>query len=61
MQYTKETQTEQKPQVAGTFMKRLGSTNYRVSVHFSQTSRETMSDKIMRLIRNDTDGKEAGR
>ncbi len=61
MQYTKETQTEQKPQAAGTFMKRLGSTNYRVSVHFSQTSRETMSDKIMRLIRNDTDGKEAGK
>jgi hypothetical protein len=30
--------------------KRIGSTTYKVSVHFSRTSKETASDKIMRLI-----------
>jgi len=34
--------------------KRIGSTTYRVTVHFSQTSRETLDDKIIRLIRNET-------
>ena len=29
---------------------RVGSTTYVVSVRFSQTSRETMQDKILRLI-----------
>ena len=32
------------------FTKRLGSTTYQVSVHFSSTSKETMNDKIIRLI-----------
>ena len=32
--------------------KRIGSTTYEVAVHFSQTSKETLDDKIMRLIRN---------
>lgn len=35
------------------FTKRIGSTNYLVSVHFSKTSRETMDDKIMRLVKNE--------
>ena len=49
------------PHESGEFTKRIGSTNYRVSVHFSQTSRETMDDKIIRLIRNETaDRKAAG-
>jgi len=30
--------------------KRIGSTTYKVSVHFSRTSRETMGDKIIRMI-----------
>jgi hypothetical protein len=30
--------------------KRIGSTLYEVSVRFSQTSRETMQDKLLRLI-----------
>lgn len=34
-------------------LKRIGSTNYRVRVHFSSTSRETMNDKILRLVRNE--------
>jgi hypothetical protein len=59
MQAITETKTERQPREAGTFTKRLGSTNYRVSVHFSKTSRETMNEKIMRLIKNDASGKAA--
>jgi len=29
---------------------RIGSTTYEVSVHFSKTSKETMQDKLLRLI-----------
>ena len=46
----KEEQPQSKPRV---FTKRIGSTTYRVSVHFSKTSRETMNDKILRLIKNE--------
>ena len=34
-------------------IKRIGSKTYKVSVHFSRTSRETMSDKLVRLIERD--------
>ncbi|MDR3050928.1 MAG: transposon-encoded TnpW family protein [Oscillospiraceae bacterium] len=34
------------------FLKRIGKTIYKVNVHFSTTSKETMSDKIIRLLRN---------
>jgi hypothetical protein len=53
MQAITEPKTEQQPREGGTFTKRIGSTNYRVSVHFSKTSRETMHDKILRLIKNE--------
>ena len=33
--------------------KRIGSTNYKVRVHFSETSKETINDKIVRLIQNE--------
>ncbi len=33
--------------------KRIGATTYKVSVHFSSTSKETMGDKILHLIEND--------
>jgi hypothetical protein len=36
-----------------TFTKRIGSTTYTVAVHFSKTSKETMGDKILRMIKND--------
>jgi len=39
---------------SGRFSKRVGSTVYRVNVHFSQTSKETANDKIIRLIRNES-------
>jgi hypothetical protein len=34
-------------------VKRIGKTTYRVSIHFSETSKETMTDKIIRLLRNE--------
>jgi len=45
--------------MAGTFKRRIGNTVYRVNVHYSRTSKETMSDKISRLIKNDVSGKAA--
>lgn len=33
--------------------KKIGRTTYKVTVHFSQTSTETIADKIKRLIQND--------
>ena len=51
---------EQPQNESGLFTKRIGSTNYRVSVHFSKTSRETMNDKILRIIKNDANTKAAG-
>lgn len=36
---------------AGTFTKRVGSTVYRVNVYFSNEAKETVQDKITRLIR----------
>jgi len=35
------------------FTQRIGNTVYRVGVHFSGTSKETLSDKITRLVKND--------
>jgi hypothetical protein len=41
--------------------RRIGNTTYNVTVHFSQTSRETMNDKILRPIKNEaSSGKAAG-
>jgi len=34
-------------------VKRIGKTTYHVKVHFNPNARETMSDKIMRLLRNE--------
>jgi len=61
MQAITEIKTEQQPREAGTFTKRLGSTNYRVSVHFNPNSKETVNDKIIRMIKNETAGKAAGK
>jgi len=33
-----------------TLLKRIGSTTYQVSIRFSETSKETMEDKLLRLI-----------
>ena len=34
-------------------VKKIGKTTYLVRVHFSQTSRETLEDKIKRMLRDD--------
>ena len=34
-------------------VKRIGKTTYRVKVHFNTNSRETMTDKIIRMLRNE--------
>jgi len=44
---------------AGTFTRRIGNTVYRVGVHYSSTSKETISDKITRLVKNDISEKAA--
>ena len=49
---TNVTPPENEPQVPKIIQK-LGNTTYEVHVHFSKTSKETMTDKIMRLIRNE--------
>ena len=38
-------------QDAPALVKKIGKTTYRVRVHFSTTSTETMSDKIKRLLK----------
>ena len=45
---TTATKTEQ-----ADFVKRIGKTTYKVNVHFSTTSKETVSDKIIRMLRNE--------
>ncbi len=47
------TAKKEHPRESKAFTKRIGSTTYRVSVHFSKTSRETVNDKILRLIKNE--------
>ena len=41
------------PEKPQSFMKRIGSNYYVVSVHFSDTNKENINDKIQRLIRNE--------
>jgi len=51
---------QSQPITARTITRRIGQTNYKVNVHFSKTSRETMYDKTLRLIKNEANGKAAG-
>ena len=34
-------------------VKRIGNTTFDIYVHFSETSKETFTDKVLRLIQND--------
>ena len=36
-----------------TIYRRIGSTTYKLRVHFSDTARETMNDKILHLIQHE--------
>ena len=38
-----------------TILKRIGSTTYTVAIHFSNTSRETINDKVTRIIRREVE------
>ena len=51
-QNNKATQTP-KTNPAGSFSMRMGSTTYIIGVHFSKTSRDTLEDKMKRLMRDD--------
>ena len=55
------TAVKEPPRESGAFTKRIGSTNYRVNVHFNPNSRETVNDKIIRMIKNETSGKAGGK
>jgi hypothetical protein len=50
MQKQKSGKADNKPM---RLTKRIGQTTYMVNVHFSDTSKETMSDKIVRLIQSE--------
>mgnify|MGYP002328443056 FL=1 len=38
---------------AGTFNMRMGNTTYVIGVHFSKESKDTLEDKMKRLMRDD--------
>lgn len=40
-------------QNAPVLVRKIGKTTYMVGIHFSNTSKETMDDKVLRLIKND--------
>ena len=44
-----------KPQEQYYFKKRLGSTTFHVAVHFNPAAKETAEDKIIRLIKSETE------
>lgn len=41
-------------------LKRIGSTTYQVIVHFSQTSCETINDKVTRMIHREVENEVSG-
>lgn len=49
----RSTATTQRNAEQSKFTQRIGSTTYLVSVRFSPTSKETIEDKIIRLIENE--------
>lgn len=50
---TSRTTTVQPKQNAPALVRKIGKTTYKVRVHFSTTSTETMSDKIKRMLKNE--------
>jgi len=36
-----------------TITRKIGNTTFDIHVHFSETSKETFTDKVLRLIKND--------
>ena len=50
---TPETTQALPSEAALALVKKIGRTTYKVRVHFSNTSTETMSDKIKRMLKNE--------
>ena len=50
MEESKQTMT---PPLAGTFSMKIENTTYVVGVHFSQTAKDTLEDKMKRLMLDD--------
>ena len=42
-----------KNEKAPTITRKIGNTTFDIHVHFSETSKETFTDKVLRLIKND--------
>jgi len=45
---------ELKENYAGQMVKKIGKITFTVNMYFSETSTETIQDKILKLVRNDT-------
>ena len=52
---TQNTMAEKAPKEnpAGTFTMRMGNTTYIIGVHFSKESKDTLEDKMKRLMRDE--------
>lgn len=50
---TRNTTIAPTPEDRPALVKKIGKTTYKVRVHFSTTSTETMSDKIKRMLKNE--------
>ena len=50
---TADTTPARVPEDAPALVKKIGKTTYKVRVHFSDSSNETMKDKIMRMLKNE--------
>ena len=48
-----QTEPQKAEQSVPTMRKTIGGTTYIMTAHFSETSKETMSDKICRMIKRD--------
>ena len=50
---TTNTTPARAPEDIPALVKTIGKTTYKVRVHFSDTSNETLKDKIMRMLKNE--------
>ena len=53
MQVSDTATASRAPENTPAMIKKIGKTTYKVRVHFSDTSTETMSDKIKRMLKNE--------
>ena len=53
MQVADAATASREPENTPAMVKKIGKTTYKVHVHFSNTSTETMSDKIKRMLKNE--------